>query len=117
MGHRGGKPDVGHALSPHLGLDDLDPALVADHPPVLHALVFSAQALIVLDRSEDLGAEEPVALRLEGPVIDGLGLFDLSVGPLEYLLRRGYPDPDGLKAQGIFGLSEKREDSVHIPLP
>ena len=69
--------DVTHALAPHLGLRDLDAALLADHAAVLQALVLAAQALVVLDRAEDLGAEEAVAFRLEGPVVDRLGLLRL----------------------------------------
>ena len=75
------------ALAAHLGLDDLDAALLADDAAVLHALVLAAVALVVLHRAEDLGAEEPVALRLEGPVVDRLGLLDLAVRPLADLLR------------------------------
>jgi hypothetical protein len=49
---------------------------------VLHALVLAAVALVVLDRPEDLRAEQAVALRLEGAVVDRLGLLDLAVRPL-----------------------------------
>ena len=62
-------------------LDDLDAALLADDAAVLHALVLAAEALEVFDRAEDLGAEETVALRLEGPVVDSLGLLDLTERP------------------------------------
>jgi hypothetical protein len=50
-------------------------------PRVLHALVLAAQALVVLDRPEDAGAEQAVPLRLEGAVVDGLGLLDLAERP------------------------------------
>jgi hypothetical protein len=52
----------------------LDAALVADDAAVLHALVLAAQALPVGDGSEDARAEQAIALRLEGAVVDGLGL-------------------------------------------
>ena len=68
-------------LAANLRLRHLDAALVTDHPAVLHALVLAAQALPVGDRTEDLGAEQPVALRLERPVVDRLGLGDLTVRP------------------------------------
>src|SRR6185312_2660342 len=61
---------------------------------VLHALVLAAQALVVLDRPEDAGAEQAVALGLEGAVVDGLGLFDLAVRPGQNLLRRRDRNPD-----------------------
>ena len=56
---------------------DFNTALVADHAAVLHALVLAAQALPVGDRTENPRAEQPIALRLERPVIDGfrLGYF------------------------------------------
>ena len=71
--------DVPEALTAHLGLNHLDAALLAHDPAVLHALVLAAVALVVLHRAKDLRAEEPVALRLEGAVVDGLGLLDLAV--------------------------------------
>src|SRR5208283_1177853 len=67
--------DVPEALATDLALDDLDAALLAHDPAVLHALVLAAVALVVLHRAADLRAEEPVALRLEGSVVDGLGLL------------------------------------------
>ena len=73
--------DVAHALAAHLGERDLDAALLADQALVLHALVLAAQALVVLDGPEDARAEQAVALRLEGAVVDGLGLLDLAEGP------------------------------------
>jgi hypothetical protein len=85
---RRGQVDVAEALAPHLGLDDLDAALLADDAPVLHALVLAAEALVVLHRPEDLGAEQAVTLRLERPVVDRLGLLHLAVRPLPDLLRR-----------------------------
>src|SRR5580700_6004446 len=48
---------------------------------MLHALIFAAEALPIGDRSENAGAEKPVALRLKGPVIDGLGLGHFAMGP------------------------------------
>ena len=76
---RAGELDVAHALAAHPRPGDLDAALVADDAAVLHALVLAAEALPVGDRAEDLGAEQTVALRLEGPVVDGLRLGDLAV--------------------------------------
>src|SRR5579885_3677242 len=59
--------------------------------------LYLPQALVVLDRPEDLGAEQPVALRLEGAVVDGLRLLDLAEGPGPDLLRGGQPDADGVE--------------------
>ena len=73
--------DMAHALAPHLRQGDLDAALLADDAAIFHALVLAAQALVVLDRTEDAGAEQTVALGLEGAVVDGLRLLDLAEGP------------------------------------
>src|SRR4029078_1937230 len=85
--------DMPHALAPNARQRDLDDALLADDALVLHALVLAAQALVILDRTEDTRAEETVALRLEGAVVDRLRLLDLAVGPREDLLRARNGDP------------------------
>jgi hypothetical protein len=48
---------------------------------MLEALIFSAQALVILDRAEDLGTEKAVALGLERTIVDGFRLFDFAVRP------------------------------------
>ena len=70
--------DVAHALTSDLGLNDLNATLLAGDTAVLHPLVLSAETLVVLHRAEDLGAEEAVLFRLEGPVVDGLRLLDFA---------------------------------------
>ena len=97
MGNRAREFDVRHALAPHLGLRDLDAALLADDAAMLEALVLATQALVVLDRAEDLGAEETVALRLERPVVDRLGLLDLAEGPRADHVRRRQSDADRIE--------------------
>src|SRR6476646_10870969 len=79
------KRDMPQPLAADLRLRDFDAALVADHPAMLHALVFAAQALPIGDRAEDLGAEQAVPFRLEGPVVDRLGLGHFAVRPREDL--------------------------------
>ena len=78
---RHGQLDVAHALAPHLAQRHLDAAPVADHAAVADALVLAAMALPVLHRTEDALAEEAILLRLERPVVDGLGLGDLAPRP------------------------------------
>jgi hypothetical protein len=92
-----GQVDVAHALATHLGLRDFNAALLADHAAVLQALVLAAQALVVLDRAKDLGAEQAVALGLERAVVDGLGLLHLAERPRTDLLGRGQADLDGIE--------------------
>src|SRR3546814_17025707 len=85
---------MAHALAADLGDGHFDAALLADDALVLHALVLAAQALVILDRTEDARAEQAVAFRLERPVVDGLGLLDLAERPRADALRRGDPDLD-----------------------
>ncbi len=54
---RAGELDMAHALATHLGQRDFNAAFFADHATVLQPLVLAAQALVVLDRPENLGAE------------------------------------------------------------
>ena len=76
-----GQFDVAHALAAHLGQRDLDATLLADDTAMLQTLVLAAQALVVLDRSENPGAEQPVPFRLERAVVDGLGLLHFAKRP------------------------------------
>src|SRR5205085_10265415 len=86
-----------------------DRALFADDALVLHPLVLAAQALVVLDRPEDAGTEQAIALRLEGAVIDGLRLLDLAVGPRQNLLRRRNRNPDLVEHLG----GRRRIEKIH----
>src|SRR5205807_5666028 len=108
--------DVPHALATDLGERDLDAALLADHPAVLQALVLAAQALVILDRPEDLGAEEAVPLRLEGAVVDRLGFLHFAVGPRADLFRRGDPDLDRVELLFLRNLLEQIEQCFHVLL-
>ena len=94
---RRGQVDVAHPLAAHLRARHLDAAALADDPLVADALVLAAVALPVLGRTEDLLAEEPVLLRLQRPVVDGLGLGDLARAPLPDLLGGGQTDGDGVE--------------------
>ena len=109
--------DVAHALAAHLGERHLDAALLADHAAVLEPLVLAAQALVVLDRPEDLGAEEPVALRLEGPVVDRLRLLHLAVRPRPDLLRGSESDLDRVELFFLRDLLEQIEQCFHRATP
>src|SRR5436305_14897503 len=91
--------DVPQALTAYFRQRDFYAALVADHAPVLHALVLAAEALPIGDRAKDAGAEQPVALGFEGSVIDSLGLRDFAVRPAPDLLGRGQTDANGVEVR------------------
>src|SRR5687768_9315978 len=113
MGDGRGELDVTHALAADLGERHLDAALLADDAAMLQALVLAAKALVVLDRAEDLGAEQAVALGLEGAVVDRLGLLHLAVRPRADLLRGGEPDADGVELFFLGDLLEQIEQCFH----
>ncbi len=87
MGDGRGQLDVAHALATDLLQRDFHTAFLAGHTAILHALIFTAQALIVLDRTKDTGTEKAITLGLECPVVDGFRLFDLTVRPAQDTLR------------------------------
>src|SRR5689334_15443029 len=91
-----------HAVAAHLLNRDFDAALFANDALVLHALVLAAQALIVLHRPEDTGAEQPVTLRLESSVVDRLGLLHLAVRPAQDLFGAGERNPDAVEGRNFL---------------
>ncbi len=109
---RGRQRDVPQPLAADLRLRDLDAALVADDAAVLHPLVLAAQTFPVGDRPEDLRAEQAVPFRLERPVVDGLRLGDLSVGPGEDFLGRREADADRVEVRGQRAARVKRWSHV-----
>src|SRR5438477_2275081 len=105
--------DMAHAVAAHLRQGDLDAARLTDDAAVLHPLVLAAQALVLLDRPKDAGAEQPVPLGLEGAVVDRLGLLDLAVGPGANALRAGNRDADLIEALRPRDLPEDVHQLVH----
>src|SRR5690606_27626827 len=113
---RAGQVDVAHALAAHLGQGHFGAALLADHAAVLHALVLAAQALVVLHRAEDGGAEQAVALGLEGAVVDGLGLLHFAERPRADQVRRRQRDLDGVEVERRALLVEEVQKVFHVSL-
>jgi|GEM_PF-2711165 len=113
VGHRRRQGNVTHPLATDLGLNDLHAAFFAHDPAVLHPFVAAAEAFVILHRSEDLGTEKTVPLRLEGPIVDRLRLLDLAVGPGKNLLRRGNGHLDGIEADGILRFFKVTENVFH----
>ena len=106
--------DMTHPLAPDFRLNYFDAALLADDAAMPHALVLAAVAFVVLGRPENLGAEQPVTLRLEGPVVDRFGLLDLAVRPRADHFRRRDRNPDRVERQWILGLLENAEEIFHL---
>src|SRR5690606_26081133 len=110
MSDRRGELDMAHPLAPDARKRDLDSAFLADDAFVLHPLVLAAQALVVLDRPEDPGAEQAVPLGLERAIVDGLRLLDLAEGPGQYLFRTRDRDPDLIERLNLSLSVEKVHD-------
>ena len=79
MRNRRGQLDMAHTLTPNTRKGNLNAALLADNALVLHALVLAAQAIVILDRTEDTGTEQTITLSFERAVVDGLWLFDFTI--------------------------------------
>ncbi len=103
---RRGQLDVAHPFATHLRQRHFDAALLADHAAVLQALVLAAQALVVLDRPEDLRAEQTIAFRLERTVVDGLRLLHFAERPRTDLVGRGQTDLDRVENFFLLDLLE-----------
>src|SRR5579885_3301835 len=114
MGDRRGERNMAHPLSSHARQRDFDAALFADDALVLHALVLAAQALVVLDRPEDAGAEQAIALGLERAVVDGLRLLDLAVAPRAAATGAGDRDADLVEGRGALGLAQYVDQIGHL---
>ena len=92
VGHRNGQFDVAHPLAADTREGYLDAAPVANHSPMLDALVLAARAFPIARRAEDAFAEKAAFLRLERPIVDGLGVLYLSLAPAPDTVRRGNRD-------------------------
>ncbi len=80
---------MAQSLAPNLARNNLNTTFFTNNTAMLHALVFAAVAFVVLDRTKNLGAEQAIALRLEGPVVNGFRLFHLAKRTLPDFIRRG----------------------------
>ena len=103
-----------HAFTTHLGQRDFNTTLFANNTAVLQTLIFTAQALIVLDRAKDLGTEQTVALRFKGTVVDGLRFLHFTVRPGTNLLRRCKTNLDRVEVIVLIKLLKQIDKRIHI---
>ena len=80
---------MAHALTTDARESHLNTTTVTGDALVLDALIFSTGTLPVASRSEDTLAEKATLLRLECPVVDGLRVKHLTIGPTADGLRVG----------------------------
>jgi hypothetical protein len=76
--------------------------------------LYLAQALVVLDRSEDAGAEQAVTLGLERAVVDGLRLLDLAVAPGADAVGAGDRDADLVEGRRALRLAQYVDEVGHL---
>src|SRR5271155_3885231 len=106
---------MAHALAAHARQRDLDAALLADDALIFHTLVFTAEALVILDRPENARAEQAVALRFERAIVDRLRLLDLAERPGQNLFRACDRDLNLIERHGGGdGLERIRDFLVHL---
>ena len=111
-----GQFDMAHPLAADLLQRDFNAAFFADNAAIFHALVFAAEAFVILDRAKDTGAEQAVTFGLERAVVDGFRLFDLAERPRQNPLWRGQRDLDFVKGLDGRNRVERvgREFLVHF---
>ena len=89
--------NVAHALTADLSAGNFDTALIADLALIADALILAAVAFPVLGRSKNALAEQAVALRLQGAVVDGFRFLDLAIAPGTDLVGRSKADLDRIE--------------------
>jgi hypothetical protein len=113
MRDRRGQFNMPHPFATDLRKCDLDTALLTDDSAILHALVLAAQALVILDGTENTGTEQTIAFRLERAVVNRLRLLDLAERPGTDAFRAGDRDPDKIERLGCIDLAEDVHQFVH----
>src|SRR6516164_8831843 len=108
-----GQLDMTHAVASDFGERDLHATFFANDAAVLHTLVLAAQALVILDRSEDSSAKQAVAFGFERPVVDRLRLLYLAERPGVNPLGTGDRDADLVKALSAADLPKDIHQFVH----
>jgi hypothetical protein len=79
MGDGGRQINMSHSITPNFGLDDFNTAFFTDDAPVFHSFIFAAIAFVILGGPEYLCTEKAIPFRLEGPIVYGFRLFNLSM--------------------------------------
>ena len=111
--NRAGQFNVAHAFAADFGKCDFNAALLADDTLMFQALVFAAKTFVVLNRSENLCAEQAVAFGFERTVVNCLRLLYFTVRPRTNLFRGSNADLDRVKRLILFICLKERVKSFH----
>ena len=109
MRHRAGQLNMSHTLTAHFGQRHFHATFFANHTAMFETLVLAAEAFVILDGTEDLGAEQAITLGFECAIVNGLRFFDFTVGPGANLGWRGKPDANGIEVQYLALLTQNFE--------
>src|SRR6516164_5581873 len=102
-----------HAVASDFGESDLHATLLANDAAILHTLVLSAQALVILDRAKDSSAEQTIAFGLKRAIVDCLRLLNLAERPGVNSLGTGDRDADLVEALRPADLPKDIHQFVH----
>ncbi len=106
VSYRSSQSNMSHSLSSDLGFDNFDTAFFTYDTFVFHPSVFTAETLVIVDRTENFCAEKAVSFRFVRSVIECFRFFDLAVRPFEDFFRRSERYLDSLKIKTAFRLVE-----------
>ena len=97
MDDRRGQFNVPHTLATDAAMRNFNAATVASHPLIFHTAIFTAVAFPVFFRAENLFAEQTVAFRTVGAVIDRFGFFNFALRIFANFFRIREADFDGVE--------------------
>ena len=78
MGDRAGQFNMPHAVATNFRKSDFDATLFANYTAMLQAFIFAAKTFVILNRAEDLGAEQSITLWLERTVVNCFRFLHLT---------------------------------------
>ena len=113
MSNRASQLNVTHAFAANLGKCDFHAALFANDALMLQTFVFTAKTFVILNRSENLCAEQTVAFGFERTVVNCLRLLYFTVRPRTNLFRGSNADLDRVKRLILFICLKERVKSFH----
>src|SRR5690606_29072881 len=96
--------DVSHPVSAYFLFGHFHATSVADNALITNAFVFSTSTFVIFYRPKNPLAEQTVAFRFMGTVVDGFRLEHLTTRFSQNRFRRSQPDRDFIKPLLCFTL-------------
>ena len=92
---------MAHTFAADFTFGNFNTAAVALNSFKFYPTVFAAGAFVVLGGAENAFAEQTVALRFQGAVVNGFGFFDFAERPSHNLFRTGNTEFNGIKVKEV----------------